>query len=162
MRRPLPHRRGPSTSRPGRSCPGQDEEAWLEVNNRAFAGHPDRAAGRRDTLAAAGAEPWFDPAGFLLHERDGRAGRLLLDQGPRTTHDPPLGEIYVIAVDPDFQGTRARPRADARRARPPRRARARRGMLYVDADQQPAVRLYRALGFTCTAPTAPTTRTGRG
>ena len=60
-----------------------------------------------------------------------------------------LGEIYVIAVDPDFQGLGLGRAADARRpgARSPTAA-STIGMLYVDADNTAAVALYEHLGFT--------------
>ena len=84
--------------------PGRDDEAWLEVNNRAFA-EPSRT-GRLDArrrLAQRQAEPWFDPDGFLLHERDGRLAAFCWTKVHHES-DPVVGEIYVIAVDPDFHG----------------------------------------------------------
>ena len=144
LRRPLPAD-GTTDLAVRPFVPGQDEEPWLEVNNRAFLGHVEQGGWDRETLQSRQAQPWFDPAGFLLHERDGRlAGFCWTKIHPG---DPPVGELYVIAVDPDFQGM-GLGRAlvlvgldwlDKRGLKV--------AMLYVDADNKPALRLYDDLGF---------------
>src|SRR5439155_19744559 len=82
--------------------PGKDEEAWLEVNNRAFASHPEQGAWDRKTLDRRMAEKWFDPDGLLLAD-DSTTGTLAGFCWTKLNRD--CGEIYVIGVDPKFQGT---------------------------------------------------------
>lgn len=129
---------------------GEDEPAWLHVNARAFAGHPEQGAIDGDDLARRVAGDWFDADGFFLADRVHGDERRLV--GFHWTKMEPgadglVGEVYVVGVDPDEQGsglgsaltlTGLHHLAD-------RGAAAVR--LYVEADNAAALRVYERLGF---------------
>ena len=129
--------------------PGEDNGAWLNVNNRAFAGHPEQGGWVEATLARRLSEPWFDPKGFLLaFDTDGLAGFCWTKIHPATDGDPELGEIFVIGVDPSRSGAGlGRALVVAGLASLAERG-VRTGMLFVDGDNEAALRLYESLGFT--------------
>jgi mycothiol synthase len=133
---------------------GRDEAAWLRVNAAAFATHPEQGSWTADDVALREAEPWFDPAGFLLAWRgDPDAGGELVGFHWTKVHPAgdvdavPVGEVYVLGVHPAAQGLRlgraltdlglaylrARGLADV--------------LLYVEEDNTAAVRLYESRGF---------------
>ena len=145
MRRPLPvGKPWAVTVRPFEV--GRDEDAWLEVNNRAFAAHPEQGAWDRRALEEVLAEPWFDPSGFLLHEVAGRlAGFCWTKVHP--DERPPLGEIFVIAVDPDFGGRGLGRELTLAGLDHLCQQGLTVGMLYVDSTNQAALRMYENLGF---------------
>ncbi len=146
MRRPLPlDERTDLVTRPFR--PGEDDDAWLAVNNRAFAWHPEQGGWTEADLAARMAEPWFDPDGFLLREEDGRLVGFCWTK-VHAAEDPPLGEIYVIAVDPDVVGRGLGRDLTLAGLQHLDAAGLTVGMLYVESDNAPARGLYDALGFT--------------
>jgi len=126
--------------------PGVDEAAWLEVNNRAFALHPEQGGWTLDTILEREAEPWFDPEGFLVHERGGRmAGSCLTTVHPEA--EPPMGEIYVVSVDTACQGLGTGRSLVLAGLDHLGALGMQLTMLYVDAANDPAVSLYRSLGF---------------
>jgi mycothiol synthase len=130
--------------------PGHDEQEWLGVNNRAFAADPDQGGWTLETLEEREEEPWFDPSGFLVALDDrGMAGfcwTKLHDAVPPIELDP-LGEIYVIGVAPDRQGSGlGRALTVAGLASIHERGPSI-GMLFVTAANTAAVGLYRELGF---------------
>ena len=123
--------------------PGQDEDAWLALNAAAFAHHPEQGSWTRQDLAERLAEPWFDPEGFFLAEREGR-----LVGFHWTKTEGGLGEVYVVGVAPDEQGSglgRALTAVGLRYLAQVRGLDT--VLLYVDADNPAAVRVYERLGF---------------
>jgi mycothiol synthase len=133
--------------------PGQDEDAWVQLNHRAFSRHPEQGAWTREDLELREREPWFDADGFFLADRDGRLAGFHWTKVHGGAAEPgahgheAIGEVYVVGVDPDERGTglgRALTLVGLRYLRA-------RGlpqvMLYVDETNSAAIGLYESLGF---------------
>lgn len=129
---------------------GSDEDRWLTVNARAFADHPEQGRMTLADLSERTSEPWFDPQGFLLVEHDGdlAAFHWTKVEPAEPGHSVPTsGEVYVVGVDPAYQGRglgtvttllglhhlRNRGLDDA--------------TLYVEGDNTAAIATYHRLGF---------------
>jgi mycothiol synthase len=139
---------------------GTDEDVWLDLNARAFAHLPDQGGWTRSDLDLRIQEGWFDADGFLMAWRGerlvgfhwtkvhGGGGHAHAHKdGGGHHHHPPIGEVYVVAVDPRERGSglgRALTLAGLHLLRA-------RGldqvMLYVDASNTAAIALYEGLGF---------------
>lgn len=125
---------------------GQDESAWVEVNNRAFSWHREQGGWTLAQVAERQAEPWFDADGFRVYDIDGQIAAYCWTK-VHADEVPPIGEVYVIAVDPQYHGQglgRALTLAGYEHLAEVGLTRA---MLYVDADNTAAVTLYRDLGL---------------
>ena len=140
--------------------PGQDEDAFLALNAEAFAGHPEQGSMTRADLDQRMAEPWFDADGFFVAEPAdaprNEANELVDSPSLLGFHwtkvhldeDPPVGEVYVVGISPVAQGRglgRLLTLTGLHHLRD-------RGLgeviLYVEADNAPAVAVYSGLGFT--------------
>jgi len=143
----LPEAEAPEGVRLRSFRPGEDDEDWLRVNARAFAAHPEQGSMTAEDLAMRMTESWFDPAGFIVAERDGElVGFHWTKVHSGGEHDP-IGEVYVVGVDPSAQGLglgRVLTLAGLWYLR-------RRGldqvMLYVESDNAAAIAVYERLGF---------------
>ena len=63
---------------------GADEQAWLRLNAKVFADHPEQGTTDAADLARRTGSAWFDPEGFFLGRGETlSAGRVPLDQGAR-------------------------------------------------------------------------------
>jgi mycothiol synthase len=128
--------------------PGRDDQAWLDVNNRAFAGHREQGNWTEAELRSRLTADWFVADGFLVAEAD---DSVLIGSCWTKVHrgtTPPMGEIYIISVDPDQHGQGLGKALTVAGLVWLAEQGITVGMLYTDDDNEAALALYRSLGFT--------------
>ncbi|MDD0859203.1 mycothiol synthase [Arthrobacter alpinus] len=130
--------------------PHHDEEPWLAANAAAFAHHPEQGSLTLADLQARMAEEWFDPQGFFLAVNE--SGEILgfhwTKVHPARAGQAAMGEVYVVGVTPAAQGLGLGKTLTRQGMDYLQNSGLRAIMLYVDADNEAAVSLYRKLGFT--------------
>ncbi|MGY4718598.1 mycothiol synthase [Naumannella huperziae] len=120
-----------------------DADAVIDINARAFAHHPEQGAMDAADLASRMAEPWYRDEDLLVATRDER----MIGFHWTKRHDAELGEVYVLAVDPDASsGGVGRALLGAGLAHLAGLG-LRRVILYVENDQPRVVDIYRRAGF---------------
>ncbi len=135
--------------------PGRDEQAWLATNAAAFADHPEQGRVTRSDLQERMALPWFDAAGFILVVADERPDDVAafhwtkVDPEEASSLDPtrPPGEVYVVGVHPAHQGRGLGRPVTALGLAHLASLGLPEVVLYVDGDNQAAIRTYTGLGF---------------
>ncbi|KAA0021849.1 mycothiol synthase [Antrihabitans cavernicola] len=129
-----------------------DDADILRVNNAAFSWHPEQGGWTQAEIDERRTADWFDPEGLFLAFSENAA------DGPQrlvgfhwtkvhSETDSPIGEVYVVAIDPAAQGRglgRLLTVAGLRYLRDRGLAEV---LLYVEADNVAAVHTYGRLGF---------------
>ena len=144
-----------------------DDEAWVRTNAIAFADHPEQGRVTVADFALMRAEPWFDAADLFLLEAPENGGGTAaapaklagstwvktLRGGDSADADSGGGaatetELYAIGVDPAYAGKGlGRALLEVTLARMAQHS-PDRVTLYVDGENERAVNLYLAAGFT--------------
>ena len=128
--------------------PGTDNAEWLELNNRIFTNHPDQGGWVIEDLTNRTAESWFDPKGFFIAKRD---GRMIGFCWTKIHHDlarqGPIGEIYVLGVDKAHSPKGLGKALTSLGLQYFKEQKISDAMLYVDADNVAALKVYKDLGF---------------
>jgi mycothiol synthase len=135
-----------------------DNQAFLSLNNRVFANYPDQGGWSDEDLKVRLNEDWFDEKGFFVAEDKGdligfcwtkiHGAHTHSHSGEDDDHGhDALGEIYVLAVNPDYKGQGVGRDLTITGLNYLKYQGLNNVMLYVGVENKPAFNLYRSLGF---------------
>ena len=123
-------------------------QPWLELNNRIFSTHPDQGNWAMADLENRMHEPWFDPQGFFLCVMDAKiVGFCWTKIHQDLVNKDPIGELYVIGVDAEHSGKGIGRAISIEAMNYLVKKGLKSSMLYVDADNEKGLALYKSLGF---------------
>ena len=148
MATPLPIEPNESDPAPDlvvRSFNDDDVETLVSINAATFGEHREAGSLDREEVKSLMSESWFDAKGLLFHEVGGVVAGFCWTK----VHESGEGEIYRIGVDPQFHSAgigRGIVLAGLEYLESERGCTT--GFLWVDEANTPAMRLYRAIGFT--------------
>lgn len=121
-----------------------DEEQIVAVNAEAFASHPEQGAMTVQGMRLLMMESWFDPRGLFVAEHEGRIVGFHW-----TKRVGGVGEVYIIGVSPDMQGSGIG--RDLLAAGLNHMSDCERIDLYVEESNSAAISIYEQYGFTETS-----------
>lgn len=124
----------------------RDENAWLDLNNLSFDGHPEQGGWRHEDLKERQREPWFDPGMLLMIESDGQLAATVWMREHARGGDR-YGEFLVVSVHPDYRGQRLSLAGMSQGGAVLARRGLSRVALYVDEANARALEVYQGLGF---------------
>jgi len=128
--------------------PENHADAWLELNNYIFAHHPDQGNWAMADLENRMAERWFDADGFFLAVQGGSIiGFCWTKIHDEFVNQDPIGELYVIGVHPDHAHKGIGRAVSITALNYLVTKGLKQSMLYVDADNEKGLALYKSLGF---------------
>lgn len=127
-----------------------DAAAWVRANAAAFASHPEQGRITEDDFALMRRAAWFDPADLILlaeEQGDELAGSTWIKTVRSDSGEPEECELYAVGVRPEYAGRGLGALLlDVTLARMARHAPSR-VTLYVDGENERAVRMYENAGF---------------
>lgn len=125
-----------------------DADEWLALNNKIFIVHPDQGGWVMQDLTNRMKESWFDADGFFLARDKGKIiGFCWTKIHYERVNEGPIGEIYVIGVNPSIHSSGLGKALMLTALRYFQAKEIKESMLYVDADNHSALILYKKLGF---------------
>jgi mycothiol synthase len=138
--------------------PDFDNQPFLSLNNKVFANYPDQGGWVEDDLMIRLNESWFDEKGFFVAEDKGEligfcwtkihGAHTHSHSGEDEDHGhEALGEIYVLAVNPDYKGQGVGRDLTITGLNYLKHQGLNNVMLYVGVENKPAFNLYKSLGF---------------
>jgi mycothiol synthase len=132
---------------PIRSYAGPSDDAEvLRVNNAAFSWHPEQGGWTQRDIDIRKESEWFDPDGLLI--APGPNGTIRGFHWTKRPPGDPVGEVYIVGVDPAEQGSGLGRALTAAGLNYLRDNGATTVALYVEGNNAPALAVYASLGFS--------------
>lgn len=125
----------------------QPLQQWLQVNNEAFSWHPEQGGWDIQRLEQARRTKWYRPDDVLFLEKEGKLAGFHWVKRHGDLREGAPGEVYVVGLADAYRGQGLGGSLLGIGLQRLVEQGARTVILYVEADNVPAVAVYERLGF---------------